>query len=167
MSVSGVSVSGEVEASKVAPGFERVAEVFTENFRDIRDTGSAFAAVIDGDLVVDLWGGVADDRDATPWTSDTLAVLHAGTKGVVATALLMLVERGLLDLNEPVARYWPEFGRAGKEAVTVATLASHTSGLPGIDGDVTFSWLCDELVRRVAGRARVLLDTLHAAVASA
>ena len=150
---TGVDMSGEV-----ASGFERVAEVFSENFRDRRDSGSAFAAMIDGELVVDLWGGVADDRYATPWTGDTLSVLHSGTKGIVATALLMLVERGLLDLNEPVARYWPEFACASKEAVTVATLGSHAAGLPGIEGDVTLDDLADPagLAARLAAQAPMI-----------
>ena len=150
---TGVDKSGEV-----ASGFERVAEVFSENFRDRRDSGSAFAAMIDGELVVDLWGGVADDRYATLWTGDTLSVLHSGTKGIVATALLMLVERGLLDLNEPVARYWPEFACAGKESVTVATLGAHAAGLPGIEGDVALDDLAHPagLAARLAAQAPMI-----------
>ena len=119
----------------VTSGFERVGEVFAENFTDRRDTGSAFAAVIDGELVVDLWAGVADSRSGTHWHGDTMTVLHSGTKGLVATALLVLVDRGQLDLQRPVAFYWPEFGVAGKSDVTVAMLAAHAAGLPGLEGE--------------------------------
>ncbi len=119
----------------VAVGFERVRNVFAENFCDRRDTGSAFAVFVDGEVVVDLWGGVADERTGAPWNGDTVSVLHSGTKGLVAAALLLLVDRGQLDLQGPVAAYWPEFGAAGKAGITVATLAAHTAGLPGLEGE--------------------------------
>lgn len=119
----------------VAPGFERVADTFAENFTRRRDTGSAFAAVVDGETVVDLWGGVADERTGREWTGDTVSVLHSGTKGLVATALLLLVQRGLLDLERPVATYWPEFAVQGKADIIVALLAAHAAGLPGLEGD--------------------------------
>ncbi len=117
-----------------AVGFDHVAEVFAENFSGRRDTGSAFAAVLDGKLVVDLWGGVADERNGAAWHGDTVTVLHSGTKGLVAAALLVLVDRGQLDLQRPVTSYWPEFGVAGKSDITVATLAAHAAGLPGLEG---------------------------------
>ena len=136
----------------VAPGFERVADTFAENFSARRDTGSAFAAVIDDEIIVDLWGGTADERTGAQWTSDTVSVLHSGTKGLVATALLLLVQRGLLDLDRPVAAYWPEFAVAGKADITVALLAAHAAGLPGLEGDPL---TMDELRRPDAIAARL------------
>lgn len=117
----------------VAPGFEPVLDAFTELFAAGRETGAAFAAHVDGERVVDLWGGVADDRTGAAWTGDTVCVMFSGTKGVVALALLMLVDRGLLDLDAKVTQYWPEFGAAGKEHITVSMLAAHAGGLPGVE----------------------------------
>ena len=88
------------------------------------------AAVVDGELVVDLWGGTAS-ADGRTVAADTVCVVASGSKGVVAVAMLMLVERGRLDLQSPVARYWPEFGTDGKADVRVADIVAHTAGLPG------------------------------------
>ncbi|HET6448656.1 MAG TPA: serine hydrolase domain-containing protein [Conexibacter sp.] len=114
----------------VAAGFEQVAEAFRANFRERGELGAAFAALRDGELVVDLWGGVADADSGRPWTRDTLALVFSGTKGLAAAALLTLVERGALELDQPVARYWPEFGAAGKERVRVRDVLGHATGLP-------------------------------------
>jgi len=84
---------------------------------------AAFAASVDGALVVDLWTGAG-------FTGDTATLLYSGTKGVAATVMLMLVGRGALDLDEPVCRYWPEFAAAGKAAITVTDLLAHSAGLP-------------------------------------
>jgi CubicO group peptidase (beta-lactamase class C family) len=86
----------------------------------------------DGREVVDLWGGVADARDGTPWREDTLQLIFSGTKGLVAACVLVLVDRGALALAAPVSRYWPEFGAAGKGAVTVGEVVSHMAALPGL-----------------------------------
>jgi CubicO group peptidase (beta-lactamase class C family) len=116
---------------RVDPGFEEVAEAFARTLTDAGG-GAAFAAVVDGQLVVDLWGGVADEESGRPWAEDTLALLFSGTKGVLATCLLLLVERGLIELDAPVARYWPEFGAAGKDGVLVRHALAHTAGVPGL-----------------------------------
>ncbi|WP_158815031.1 serine hydrolase [Methylocapsa sp. S129] len=167
----------------VAPGFERVAEAFGQNFKIGEELGAAFAAVQDGVLVVDIWGGVADRATSRPWTRDTLQLVFSGSKGVLATMILMLIDRGLIDIDVPVSRYWPEFG---KDAILVRHIVSHTARLPGNDAplslaDLTddrgmalrlarqspsidpraahcyhalnFSWLCGELVRRVSGQS--------------
>jgi CubicO group peptidase (beta-lactamase class C family) len=114
----------------VAPGFEAVAAAFTDCV-DAGGPGAAMAAVVDGEVVLDVWGGTATD-DGQAWASDTVCVVASGSKGVVAVAVLMLVERGLLDLRAPVTRYWPEFGASGKAGVLVADIVAHTAGLPGI-----------------------------------
>jgi len=114
----------------VAPGFEAVAEEFARNFTVRKDLGAAFAATVEGRPVVDLWGGEAAPGRA--WAEDSLQVIYSGTKGLMAAVVLMLIERGQLDLNAPVARYWPEFAQKGKDRVLVRHVVSHAAGLPGI-----------------------------------
>lgn len=115
-----------------APGFESVSEVFGRNFAERGEVGAAFAAYVDGEAVVDLWGGLADRRQGVAWQRDTLVGIFSGTKGLVATCLLLLLERGQLRLDVPVSRYWPEFGAEGKEHILVADVVSHQAGLPGL-----------------------------------
>ena len=98
----------------VASGFEPVAEAFERILVEAEAGGAAFAAYAGGRPVVDLWGGSADDETGTAWGPDTIQLVFSGTKGLVATCLLILVERGLLDLDAPVASYWPEFAAEGK-----------------------------------------------------
>lgn len=121
----------------VAPGFERVREAFAENFRGRGEVGAAFAVARDGLPVVDLWGGLADTRSGHPWEEGTMAVIFSGTKALVGICLLILVDRGQLDLDTPVCRYWPEFAAHGKEHVRVIELISHRARLPGVLGPVT------------------------------
>jgi CubicO group peptidase (beta-lactamase class C family) len=116
----------------VAPGFEKVRDAFGENLALSSELGAAFAATVDGHLVVDIWGGTADPNVSRPWNRDTLQVIFSGTKGLVALCVLMLVDRGLLDLEAPVALYWPEFAAQDKAAVRVIELVSHRARLPGI-----------------------------------
>jgi CubicO group peptidase (beta-lactamase class C family) len=115
-----------------ASHYTAVAEAFQENFDGLGDVGAAFAAYQDGELVVDIWGGAADSKRDVPWGQDTMALLFSGTKALVGLCLLMLAERGQLDLDAPVARYWPQFAAAGKARVTVAELASHQARLPAV-----------------------------------
>jgi CubicO group peptidase (beta-lactamase class C family) len=114
-----------------ASGFERVRDAFEQNFALRNEVGAAVAVYLDGDLVVDLWGGSADAAGARPWRQDTLAAVLSGTKGLTSTCVHQLVERGELDLHAPVARYWPQFGQAGKEAITIEMVMSHRSGVIG------------------------------------
>lgn len=108
--------------------------------------GMSFSVYRDGEPLVRLHGGSqerrasADDPVQTPWTDETLAVMFSGTKGLVATVAAMLVDDGLLDVNAPVAQYWPEFAAAGKENVTVAQVLNHTVGLIYTDPDPTDSF---------------------------
>jgi CubicO group peptidase (beta-lactamase class C family) len=111
--------------------FERVRDAFEQNFALRHEVGAAVAAWVDGELVVNLWAGTADAAGTRPWRVDTLATVLSGTKGLTSTCVHQLVERGELDLDAPVARYWPEFGQAGKEAITIAMVMSHRSGVIG------------------------------------
>ncbi len=128
----------EVEGT-VAPGFEGVRAAFAANFVERGEVGAAFCALIDGEVVVDVWGGLADRRTARPWRSDTLSVVWSTTKGVVAACFLLLVDRGQLDLDRRVAHYWPEFARDGKEEVTVRDLLDHRAGLPTVEAPLEFA----------------------------
>jgi CubicO group peptidase (beta-lactamase class C family) len=123
-----VIAAGPEPGGTVAAGYEGVREAFAKAV----DGPGALAAVVDGALVVDLWAGAG-------WDGDTATLLYSGTKGVVATAMLMLVERGALDLDAPVCRYWPEFAAAGKAAVTVTDLLAHAAGLPAVERSLTRS----------------------------
>ena len=110
--------------------FREVRQAFQENFEQGLEVGASFCAVQDGECVVDLWAG---DRDAhgTPWEEDTIVNVYSTTKVMAALTTLMLVDRGELDLDAPVASIWPAFGAAGKENVRVRHLLSHTSGVSG------------------------------------
>jgi CubicO group peptidase (beta-lactamase class C family) len=119
-----------------APGFERVRAAFAENFARHGDIGAAVCVYRDGAPVVDLWGGVADPVTGRAWTQDTLQLVYSTTKGVVTTAAHMLAERGELDLDAPVADYWPEFAAAGKAEIPVRQLLSHRAGLVRLDQPV-------------------------------
>jgi CubicO group peptidase (beta-lactamase class C family) len=118
----------------VAPGFEPVRTAFEANFaraEPLRELGAALAVYRHGERVVDLWDGWRDPARSQPWTHDTLVNVYSTTKGVVAVAFAMAVERGLIDYAAPVARYWPEFAAEGKDHTTVAHVLSHQAGLPG------------------------------------
>lgn len=116
----------------VKPGFERVREAFEENFLNHGEVGAALAVSLDGEIVVDLWGGYADPQRTRPWERDTLVNVYSTTKGITATCAHRLVDQGLLDLDAPVARYWPEFAQGGKEDIPVRHLLSHRAGLPAV-----------------------------------
>ena len=115
-----------------APDFEPVREAFERNFAELGERGAAVAIRHEGELVVDLWGGAAD-LAGRPWTADTMAVVFSTTKGLAAICLHILADRGLIDFDAPVARYWPEFAANGKENVLVRHLMSHASGVSGLD----------------------------------
>jgi len=114
------------------PRFGAVREAFERNFAERGDWGASVCVYVDGARVVDCWGGHADRARARPWTADTIVSVASTTKGMVALCAHMLAERGKLDLDAPVARYWPEFAAAGKQDIPVRWLLSHRAGLPAI-----------------------------------
>lgn len=124
--VGDITIQGSCSA-----GFEKVRDAFEQNFTLRNEVGAATAVWVDGDLVVNLWGGSADAEGQRPWRENTLAAILSGTKGITATCVHHLVARGELDLSAPVARYWPEFAKAGKQDITVAMVLSHRSGVIG------------------------------------
>jgi CubicO group peptidase (beta-lactamase class C family) len=110
--------------------FERVAEEFVKNFQERDEVGASVCVTLEGKTVVDLWGGLA--RPAVPWKENTIGIVWSCTKGATALCAHILASRGLLDLDAPVAQYWPEFAQGGKEAIPVKMLLNHQAGLPGI-----------------------------------
>lgn len=112
----------------VHPKFWRVARALETQLKQSRHGGAAVCVYHHGEKVVDVWGGVRD-RAGTPWNADTMSVSFSTTKGVISTALHILADRALVDYDQPVARYWPEFGQAGKERITVRQLLCHEAGL--------------------------------------
>ena len=132
MPTSQESVTGLVE-----PGFEAIRDAFAHNFEKGRETGSALCVHVEGRKVVDLCGGTFDVAGTRPYGPDALQLVFSTTKGATAVCANLLAQRGLLDLDAPVADYWPEFAAAGKETLPVRYLLSHQAGLPAIDSRVT------------------------------
>jgi CubicO group peptidase (beta-lactamase class C family) len=114
------------------PRFEGLREAFAATFTAPTELGAALAVTVDGKPVVDLWAGVIDGARTQPWQRDTLVTVFSTTKGLTAICAHRLVDQGLLDLDAPVAKYWPEFAAAGKERVLVRSLLDHRAGLAAI-----------------------------------
>ncbi|MEW2515196.1 serine hydrolase domain-containing protein [Streptomyces sp. NPDC046870] len=125
------------------PRFTAVREAFAENFRARGELGAAVAVTVAGETVVDLWGGWADAARTRPWARDTVVNVWSTTKGPVALCAHILADRGLLDLDAPVAAYWPEFAAEGKDKVLVRHLLSHRAGLSGLREPHTLEDLYD------------------------
>jgi len=115
--------------------FDPLRELFAAKLESGEDLGASLAVNIDGEMVVDLWGGWADEARTVPWTENTIPCVFSTTKAMTSLAALVLVDRGELDLDATVARYWPEFAARGKEGIKVRHLLSHTSGVPNRAGD--------------------------------
>ncbi|MGC2444252.1 serine hydrolase domain-containing protein [Candidatus Binatus sp.] len=126
------------------PKFNRVKDAFAENFEKRGEVGAAAAIMLDGKSVVDIWAGHADKEKTRPWARDTLVNVYSTTKGVTAICAHRLADKGLLDIDAPVAKYWPEFAQAGKDKLPVRYLLSHKAGLAAVrktlDEDALFKW---------------------------
>ncbi len=143
-------------AGTCAPGFEAVRTAFEANFAS-EDTasdaelGAAVTVMVDGETVVDLWGGWSDLARSRPWEADTLVNAYSVGKAVVSVLLLELVDQGLVGLDDPVAKHWPDFAAAGKGEVTVRHGLSHQAGVPAIRERLTnddlwnFERMCEAL----------------------
>ncbi len=112
-----------------APGFGHIREEFARNFAERGEVGAALAVTVDGEFVVDLWGGHADADRSRPWERDSLVNVYSTSKGMTALCAHLLADRGELDLDAPVSRYWPEFAQEGKGDIPVRWLLSHRAGL--------------------------------------
>ncbi|WP_207944579.1 serine hydrolase domain-containing protein [Actinomadura rubrisoli] len=128
---------------QVEDGWGKVADAFHANFEGSPgEVGASCCVYVGGRPVVDLWGGLADSETKRPWKKDTISLPASTTKGATAICAHMLVERGELDLDAPVVKYWPEFGAGGKDRIPVRWLLSHQAGLPVVDGRFTFEEAC-------------------------
>ena len=119
----------------VADGFEPVRDAFIENFRVEEEVGAACSVVIDGRTVVDLWGGWRDGAMTRPWDAHSTVCMMSVAKGITGIAFNMLVDRGMIDLDQPVAAYWPEFAQNGKEHIRVRWLLDHRAAIPVLTND--------------------------------
>src|SRR5438034_3341383 len=161
---------------------QRLTPLFRENFENFGELGAAASILQNGKPVVDLYGGFCDARHEKPWTADTLVLVWSATKGIGSACLLHALQEHKINLDRPVAEFWPEFAQAGKEKITLSQLLSHQAGLCALDARVdildygaviralevqkplwppgaahgyharTFGFLLDELVRRIAGK---------------
>lgn len=121
------------------PRFEAVKDAFSWNFAEEMEVGASFAVMINGEYVIDIWGGYKEKEKTHPWEKDTICNVYSTTKVPTVLCTMMCVDRGLLDLDEPVVTYWPEFAQNGKENVLVRHILSHTSGLAGIEEIIPWS----------------------------
>ena len=112
--------------------FQEVRQEFERNFQERDEVGASVCVTVGGRTVVDLWGGLANNRTDTPWTDETVSIVFSSTKGATAICAHILASRGQLDLDAPVAKYWPEFAQSGKENIPVKMLLNHQAGLPAV-----------------------------------
>jgi CubicO group peptidase (beta-lactamase class C family) len=145
-----VDVQGNVD-----PGFEAVRDAFENNFKTHGEVGAACCVYHDGRAVVELWGGSADAHGERPWQHDTLQLVFSATKGVTAICAHKLIEAGRLDLDSPVAQYWPEFAANGKAGITVRQVLSHRAGLAVIEGELSLEQVLawDPVVEAIAAQS--------------
>ncbi len=123
--------------------FAAVYEEFENNFQHRGDVGGSFCATVEGEFVVDIWGGYANEERTKAWHKDTMVCVFSCAKLVYFIATAMLVERGLLDYQDKVSKYWPEYGQKGKKNTTIAHLLTHSAGLPGFGIQLSLEEICD------------------------
>jgi CubicO group peptidase (beta-lactamase class C family) len=144
-----------IVGGQVAPGFEEVRDEFARNFAERGEIGAAVAAYWRGEKVVDLWGGRRIPEGDASWNEDTMIVVMSSTKGLSAMTLALANARGWLDYEAPVARYWPEFARNGKEAITVRQLLGHEAGLVLLNEELPIAKMRDlDAVARLLARQK-------------
>ena len=132
----------QVEGS-YSTNFEKVAQTLSNNLASGADLGASVCVIQDGKNVVDIWGGYVDEELRTPWSRNTIVNVWSVTKTMTALCALLLYDRGELDVNAPVAKYWPEFASNGKENIEVRHLLSHTSGISGWDQEMSLGDICN------------------------
>lgn len=149
--VSLTTAKGKVEGT-CDPRFRGVLDAFVENFEKRDELGASVAMTVEGKSVVDLWGGLKAEGGA-PWEKDSISIVFSATKGASALCAHMAADRGLLDFDAPVTRYWPEFGQAGKEGAMVSMMLDHSVGVPAVreklkaHGAYDYDYMCDVLAR--------------------
>jgi len=137
------------------PRFQAVRDTFEANFKSGLDVGASVAITYEGEFVVDLWGGHLDTEKTTEWAEDTIINVWSSTKTMAAMSMLLLADKGEVDLSAPVSTYWPEFAQNGKDKIEVRHFMAHSAGLSGMDekveGDALYDW--DWMVSRLAKQA--------------
>ncbi|MFK7915987.1 MAG: serine hydrolase domain-containing protein [Pseudomonadales bacterium] len=123
--------------------FQSLVDAFVRNFEVQGEVGASLCITLEGETVVDLWGGIKDPGAQSPWEDDTLAVIFSSTKGLVALAAHTLIAQGKLDVEAPVADYWPEFAQNGKETATVRMMLDHSVGVPAMREKLKDKGCCD------------------------
>lgn len=123
--------------------FGEVKDAFAKNLESGLEVGASFAVTIDGEYVVDIWGGYSDAAHTLPWERNTITNAYSTTKVMTALCALILIDRGQLDIESPVADYWPEFAQAGKDKIIVRWLLSHSAGLSGFDEPLSLEAMYD------------------------
>ena len=136
--MSEIEIQGSCDAR-----FDRVRDAFRREFTQGNELGAGLCLSLEGETVVDLWGGSMDREKSRPWQRDTLANVYSTTKGITAIAAHRLVDEGVLDLDAPVARYWPEFAAAGKQTIPVRYLLSHQAGVAAVRKPLETGAQCD------------------------
>lgn len=125
------------------PRLSAVKEMFTKNFESGSEVGASFAVTLDGEYVVDIWGGYSDKAEIIPWERDTITNVYSTVKVMTALCALILIDRGQLNIDSPVADYWPEFAQGGKDKIIVRWLLNHSAGLSGFDEHLTLENMYD------------------------
>ena len=148
-------MTGKIEIKGLCkPQFKAVKEAFTRNFEEDMEVGASFAVMINGEYVIDIWGGYKDKEKTQPWEKNTICNVYSTTKVPTVLCTMMCVDRGLLDLDEKVMTYWPEFAQNGKENILVRNIFSHTSGLAGIEETIPrtayYDW--DKMINLLAAQ---------------
>lgn len=140
---------------KCDPKFQAVADEFATNFQERGEVGASLCMTLEGESVLDLWGGLANPRKNLSWEEDTIGLIYSCTKGATALCAHLLVDRGALNLHAPVSEYWPEFGREDKKDITVSMMLNHSAGLPAfrqpLKEDAFYDW--DYMVERLAAES--------------
>ncbi|MHA1235260.1 MAG: serine hydrolase domain-containing protein, partial [Promethearchaeota archaeon] len=134
--------------------FISVKHAFEKNFKLGLEIGSSFAVSLNGKLVVDIWGGYSDSAKTKSWEKDTIVNVFSTTKVMTALCVHLLVDKGVIDVDAPVAKYWPEFAQATKDKILVKHLMSHSAGLPGFDEKIPvealYNW--DRIIELLASQ---------------
>jgi len=137
------------------PKFQHVAEEFVKNFEDRGEVGASVSLNVEGETLVDLWGGYIDPATKSPWEKDTLSIVFSCTKAATALCAHQLIDQGKMDLDAKVTQYWPEFGQNGKENVTVRMMLNHSVGLPAFREPIKeggyYDW--DYMIDRLSAEA--------------
>ena len=156
LSVSTAHTTGTAKISGyIEPGYDALLNAFIKNFQVHGDVGAACAVYRHGKPVADLWGGFADAATQKPWQENTIVLAFSAAKGPTAVCMNQLAEAGLLDIDLPIAHYWPEFGCNGKEQITTRQVLCHRAGLAAVEGNLTLeevlAW--DPVVAAIAAQA--------------